>query len=737
MTGFLSRGRDSRGLLTAGIAGAVVATLVFAAAARAAVPPQIGAAWTTEVTATSARLRAKINPEGSSTSYRFEYLTEAAYEANLNAAPPREGFFGAAKQPPGGAAPLGSGEAPVTVAQHVAGLSPLTAYRYRAVATNLGGTTHGPERVLTTQAPTNEFKLLDGRAWEMVSPVDKDGGGVGLPEAVFGGGDFQAASGGSAVAYSSAFSFAGGAGAPGASQYVSGRGENGWSTQNVTGPTLSGAYGGEPDGVPYRVFAEDLSRGLMLNGLRCAPEEACPRSYSLREGGAFAPVPGSSGLSFAGASPDLRHAVLGGEGGLYEWSGGSLQTVSATPGAALAAPLGAVSGSGQRVYFTTEAGGPLYLREIGGATKLVPETTGGGAAFQVASADGRYAFFLKAGHLRRYDATGESSTDLTPSGGVVGVLGASPDATYVYYQDGSALRRWHSGTTTQVAAGAEAAAPSDYPPALGTARVGADGAHLAFVSTAELSDFENIDASSGEPDAEVYVYGPPPGGGTPILACASCNPTGERPRGSSGIPGAVANGSTRIYKPRALSANGSRAFFESADSLAIQDTNGRPDVYEWEAKGEGDCGLAGDCVGLISSGRSGVASVFLDASAGGGDAFFLTERSLVAADPGSYDVYDARVGGGLPEPSTPIPCNGDACQPLPEAPDDPSPGSLLPNSGNPTLKIEAVKPRRHGCPKGKVKRKGKCVRKRHRRGHRRKKRTARRSGPFAKPGKVR
>jgi hypothetical protein len=731
MTGFRGGGQGRQRLLAATAAIAAAALLVLAPASRAAGPPQIEAAWTTEVTATSARLRAKVNPEGSATTYRFEYLTEAAYEANLGAAPPREGFFGAAKAPPGGAAPIGSGETPVAVAQHIAGLAPLTTYRYRPVATNPGGTAFGPEHTLGTQAPTNEFKLPDGRAWEMVSPVDKDGGGVGLPEAVFGGGDFQAAAGGGAVTYSSASSFAGGAGAPGASQYVSGRGGAGWSTQNLTATTLSGSYGDEPDGVPYRVFAEDLSRGLMADGLRCGPEEPCPRGYSLREGGAFAPLPGSSGLGFAGASPDLRHVVLEGEGGLYEWSGGSPQTLSATPGAALAAPIGAVSTSGQRVYLTTEAGGPLYLRETGGPTKLVPETAGGGAAFQVASGDGRYAFFLKGGHLYRYDATSEASTDLTPSGGVVGVLGASPDATYAYYQDGAALRQWHGGATTQVAAGAEAAAPSDYPPAPATARVSADGAHLAFVSRAELSDYENLDATSGEAVAEVYLYGPPPGGGAAVLACASCNPTGERPHGSASIPGALANGTTRAYRPRALSADGRRLFFDSADALAIQDTNGRPDVYQWEAQGEGDCGRPGGCLGLISSGRGASPSVFLDASAGGGDAFFLTERSLVGADPGSYDVYDARAGGGLPEPPAPIPCEGDACQPLPSAPEDPSPGTLLPNSGNPALKLETVRPRRHRCPKAKVRRKGRCVKRKHRR-HRHKKRATRRSGPLAK-----
>ena len=57
------------------------------------------------------------------------------------------------------------------------------------------------------------------------------------------------------------------------------------------------------------------------------------------------------------------------------------------------------------------------------------------------------------------------------------------------------------------------------------------------------------------------------------------------------------------------------------------------------------------CVGLVSSGTSGQESVFLDASAGGGDAFFLTAAQLAPEDVDSaFDVYDAH------ECSTGWPC---------------------------------------------------------------------------------
>jgi hypothetical protein len=705
----------------------------------AAGPPLIQATYVTDVTSTSANLRAEVSPQGQSTTYRFDYLTLAAYEANVKAG--KDPFAGAAKAPLSGSASAGAGAVAVLLTQHLAGLSPQTLYRFRAVATNASATTTGPERGLGTQAPTNAFSLLDGRGWEMVSPVDKNGGAIQPPEGIFGGGAFQAAANGNSITYSSADSFAGGVGAPPGSQYIATRGGSGWSTQNITTPLLAGSYGQEPDGVPYRLFSEDLARGLLSNGQRCRTEPGeCPvvnpplpssgavpgyRAYYLRGGGAFASLitaadlthtsmgPAQLEVGLAGATGDLGEVILttcaaltangteaAAPGGcaaqnLYRWREGSLTAINllpgettTRPGAGLAAPSGAISADGNRVYFTRLEDGAIYLRE-GTETKLLPETVGGGATFGVASDDGRYAFFTKGGHLFRYDAVAQLATDLTPAGGVVGMLGASAEGASAYYQDGSGLQLWANGTTSEVAPGPEAAAPSDYPPGGATARVSADGAHLLFLSAKELTDYENVG------QVELFLYGPAG------LTCVSCNPTGERPEGAASIPGAIANGTTRIYKPRALSSSGNRAFFETTDDLVPQDSNHRRDVYEWEAQGEGNCGSEGGCIQLISSGRSLGAASFIDASADGDDAFFLTDASLAFGDPGSYDLYDARALGGFPPPPGAIPCEGDACQALPEAPEDPTPGTLVPNGGNPAPRFVKVGKKKHHKSKGK------------------------------------
>jgi hypothetical protein len=719
------------------------------------------------VQSASAHLQAEVDPNATfPTSYHFEYVTEAAYQANIGAA--KDPFTGAGRLPPVNDALIQPGS-PTTVTQLLFGIAPDTAYRYRVLAKNSASAPAyvlGGAHAMRTLPATSSALLADGRGWEMVSPVEKNGGQVEPPGTIAGGGVLQAAASGASVTYGSAASFAGGQGAPPASQYLATRTPSGWATENLTAPVFSGSYDTADGGVPYQLFSGDLARAILLNGDHCRGEgsdcavansplpgtdaPAGYQDYYLREGGSFTALLGAANagfltlepadfdLTFAGASPDLRHVALFscaaltanaveaplGEGcdpeeaNLYEWSGASLSLINVlpaqsqgAPGAELGAQSGAISEDGNRVYFTVA--GDLYLRE-GATTKLV----GSGASFQTASADGSVAFYLKADeHLYRYLAAGGgSSTDLTAAGAVKGVLGASASGDTVYYQDASALERWRSGVTTTVAADSEAALASDWPPATGTARVSDSGNQLLFLSTqAEaLAGYDNTDLITGDPDSEVFLYdasAPTP------LRCVSCNPTGERPTGASAIPAAIANGtalgSTDLYKPRVLSADGKRVFFDSSDSIVSSDTNADPDdgsgigdVYEWEAQGEGSCTRSSGCLNLISSGRDPAPSTFIDASADGSDAFFLTGASLVGSDPGSLDLYDARVGGGFPSSSTPIPCEGDACQPLPSQPIDPTLTTLLSGPGNPPVRYPGVR-----CRKGFVKQKGECVRK--------------------------
>ncbi len=752
---------------------------VFVPGASAAGPPIVGAQWSSAVGSDAAKLSAQLDPNGLNTTYHFEYTSSTDFTNCGTGANPA-----CHKAPAADATILASGGAVSVPPVGLSGLVANTTYRYRIVAQNSdpGSPSTGPTKTFTTKG--SGPVLLDSRGWEMVSPIQKNGGQVDPPGTIAGGGVLQAASQGGSVTYGSTASFSGGEGSPPASQYLAARNSSGWDTQNITAPIFSGSYDLYDQGAPYQLFSSDLASALLLNGDHCrSGASGCAvanpplagsnapagyQDYYRRDNGngAFSALLGSSDaaaldiapadfdLRLAGASPDLAHVVLStcaaltpganevasGSGcdsnqqNLYEWSQASGPTLlnGATPGASLGAQSGAVSSSGDRVYFTQ--GGNLYLREVGAAqTKQADADAGGGGTFETASTTGSIAFFSKGGHLWRYDSVSDSATDLTPSGGVVGVLGAAANGSHLYYLTGTGL---YLCASADVAADCEAAATkaadsadsSDYPPATGAARVSADGTKLLFLSTAQLTGYDNTDLATGDPDSEVFLYMAGSG-----LACLSCNPTNERPLGPSSIPGAIPNGtaplSTNTYKPRVLSADGKRVFFDSADTLALTDTNsnhltggGITDAYEWEASGEGSCAKAGGCLSLVSSGRSAGGALFVDASADGSDAFFITDDSLIAADPGSLDLYDARVNGGFSIPSPPLACEGDACQSLPSPPGDPTLTTLLPGAGNPPVnyhnlggKKKKAKRCKKGFQKKKVHGKFKCVKKKHKR----------------------
>jgi hypothetical protein len=237
-----------------------------------------------------------------------------------------------------------------------------------------------------------------------------------------------------------------------------------------------------------------------------------------------------------------------------------------------------------------------------------------------------------------------------------------------------------------------------------TARVSPDGEYLAFMSDRSLTGYDNLDAESGVPDEEVFLYS----AGTHTLRCASCDSTGARPQGVfDPEQGTVDNFQTLLtdrpdlwanrwlagnvpgwttyqlghaaYQSRYLSDSG-RLFFDSPDTLVPQATNGLENAYEYEPEGVGSCDggdatfseEVGGCVALISSGVSGAESAFLDASESGEDVFFLTKSQLVGADYDSaYDVYDAHVcSAGSPCSASgavaPPPCTtADSCKAAP------------------------------------------------------------------------
>jgi hypothetical protein len=126
------------------------------------------------------------------------------------------------------------------------------------------------------------------------------------------------------------------------------------------------------------------------------------------------------------------------------------------------------------------------------------------------------------------------------------------------------------------------------------------------------------------------------------------------------------------------------------------------DVYEWHD----------GTVTLVSGGVQNKPAILVGGSHTGRDVFFLTTQQLVGWDgDDSTDLYDARVGGGFPEPPPQPPiCEGEACrgEGSVEIPVSGAGTGVFEGPGNQTKSLDK-KP----CKKGKVRRKGKCVKKKH------------------------
>ena len=455
---------------------ATSATVQFTTAASA---PAISGEAVTKIASTSAVLSAQINPQHLDTTYHFEYDTTPYTTSAMHGT--------SLPQPD---ADIGAGINDVPVGQEPRDLKPGTTYYYRVIATNSVAATDGPEHVFRTQPTGSVFVLPDGRAWEMVSPPDKNSAVPGFIGGEEKGSVIQAAADGGAFTWTAdgalgsepagdiAFNW---------SQIFSVRGVGGWSSRDIAPPHDAPSGLGIPKGTEYKFFSSDLSLGLiepiinLPSGNTPLAPEATERTLYLRddEGSTYLPLvtpgnipPGTkinerlgpgeekSGLGFAGATPDLSHVLISGSGGgpappgldpdypgvggTYEWSGGKLQLVSVLPDGGpvtgIAGGRHAISNDGSRVVWNGPDG--LYLRDM-----MKEETVLlGDGEFQTASDDDHRVFFTSGSDLDVFETTnGEDEplkgelTDLTvdlnmgESAGVEGSLpGASEDGSYVY-----------------------------------------------------------------------------------------------------------------------------------------------------------------------------------------------------------------------------------------------------------------------------------------------------------------
>jgi hypothetical protein len=755
---------------------------VFAPAEKAN-PPVVESEGFSKVGTASVELEAHANPKGALTSYTFQYMTNTAYLED------GETFGAGAIEAPSPPAILGAGQKSLRASLFLTGLSPGTAYRFRVIVQS---ECEGPkpEPICEAIGATKAFTtfataaggLADARAYELVSPAQKNGGQVlpaepllsscGLVECKPGSGfnhfPMQSAPDGNTVVYEGTPFSANNEGSTLENQYISRRTENGWVAANPT-PALLQSKGGQG----YKAFNRSLSEGI-LEQIEPSFGPPAPTNFanlylqSTTSPFGLTPlvteepenrVPGAGSNSFkvtyATASADFKHQIFEAndaltpeaehpadsekENNLYEWTAGQLRLINIEPdesteaGAQLGSGTllksgnpnspssvldGAISADGRRIFWTSKSG-QLFIREDGQSTVKVEDP----GKFLVASADGSQVL-LSNGCL--YLVAPQSCVDLTQgAGGFLGLAGRSDDLSHIYFADSAVLTEeanshgdkavagkpnlygYVEGTTRFIATllGADS---DDFQasPAVRSAEASPAGRYLAFQSTAQLTGVPNVglcqingetNETENAPCSEVFLYD----SATQTLLCPSCNPTNSAPLGLS-VLRLIKGAQGFLTQPRYLTDSG-RLYFDSRDSLTLSDTNGVEDVYQYEPQDLGSCADKSGCVSLISDGRGGSDANFLSVDEKGENVFFTTRNTLLPADRDQLiDLYDARVGGGIPEPPPPPVCSGEACQPPTPVPAQSTPAPPPSGAGN-------YKPPK--CRKGQVRRAGKCVKK--------------------------
>jgi hypothetical protein len=333
--------------------------------------------------------------------------------------------------------------------------------------------------------------LLPGcRAYEMVSPLEKNGGNVSQTFGV------HVAPDGSAAAFGSTASFVDSPASPLGTAYIARRGSN-WATEAVDPPQFNHSgllIRGTPASSADLRFSLGVSRLAVTPGAREGGSNLYLRDNLTGARTLLAATPGEGlavqaslvgGGAFLGAATDWSHILIHSEEALpvspsqpqpvegeeienlYDLTGGTVHVVNVLPDGTVD-PTGAhignfnmpyqhlISDNGSRAFFQVGGfgPGPLYVRENDATTKAISAVQGGPEAgmvkeaeFGLATPDGSIVYFISlpeliegagSNALYRYDVpTGDLTTVVStpPEAGpqVRDVLGASRDGSYVYF----------------------------------------------------------------------------------------------------------------------------------------------------------------------------------------------------------------------------------------------------------------------------------------------------------------
>jgi hypothetical protein len=492
---------------------------LFAFAPKVGAPPEVRNQAVEGVGDTEAVLEAELNPRAFDTTYRFQYTTQADFEADE---------YANATSVPAPDADAGAGGAFVPVAEPITGLTPGTTYRFRLVASNCEAEGSDPEHCLTEgegkageegkdasfatyPAPPvsppcanaalrtgASAALSDCRAYELVTPPDTNGniptmtmlgegfGGIGFATTL------SSPDGESVVfgTHSGSIPELGGGGR--GDTYEALRDPlSGWQS-HFTGITAAQSPRPEAGGISpdhgYSFWDAVGNRGSLANLL---PSQVGGEAEYLR-------VP-------AGLEPSLNCAPEAEPEGRLEWIG------CGSEGFEPKARGKWISPGGAHVIFETSNGnhgevrqleecapptgtGAVYDRIPGGPTRcisLLPGnvTPGSPATFRGASADGSAVAFTIAGddklYVRRDDAETLEVATANPTFG-----GLSANGEWAFYVAGGNIFACDLGEggcagegshePVQIGSGAEST----------LVNVSRDGSHAYFVSKVDLTPGE-------------------------------------------------------------------------------------------------------------------------------------------------------------------------------------------------------------------------------------------------------
>ncbi|HYH53621.1 MAG TPA: hypothetical protein VD761_05775 [Solirubrobacterales bacterium] len=598
--------------------------------------------------------------------------------------------------------------------------------------------------------------LPDCRAYEMVSPPDKNNGDVDsfMP--------LRSAPSGDAVLFASTTAFAGAPSSPLYGFYVSRRGGGDWSTESIEAPQLHE----RGNMFTVSVASPDLGKTLQVSRMALAPGaiEGGSNLYirdnlsgertlvaARPEDDLYERLAALGGAPYLAGAPDWSNLLFSlpvpgaplGVNDLYEYDEGELRIVNRLPDGTVfpdGAYIGyfgstlprahAISEDGSRVFFNTGRSAhsdPLYMRRDGEVTVPVSESqrpgeegTVANAQFGGAAADGSVVYFLSAADLTedsqtggrpslyRYEVGTGELRDLTiapqlPEGAWVSdVLALSEDGSHVYFSAVGDL----TGEAPESPFDANlylwheneiewiGATSGDAFEFAGPSNrlASPNGRYFAFSAFTALTP-DDVPSPSCPMDPEQV---------NPPEACEDVylydSGTGELTCVSCDGPGL---GFSSLGVPRkplpGLGDEFPRAVLD--DGTVFFDSPNRLLAADVDALGDVYSWQQGE-LALLSPATDAAAANFGEATADGRTVFIRTAEPLLSRDvDASVDVYAAREGGGLAaQRTTPgsLPCASGDCRgglPAAAAPPPISTGSAQARS---TLPRRCAKLRRRG-----------------------------------------